>query len=412
MKIGRIGKIGSVIICLLLGLPHAARAQNAQTPGDLRDALAEMGRIETQIEQSEQARWDEEKRLLETSRSLQTIEDELQKSTGERIDSERFFKTLDRNDSRRIDEIRDRIAIEREAREHSRSGLRRAVMATAFESRTDASASGDLLALVILQSQHDDRSRVANRRLLRYDTELETLLRGNAQTRQTQRQHTAFTQIRLDRLRLRHREMARRVAMLQAGSEQHRSEIQRLDERRMELRNLLAELAQLESVRIAADQPEVEVAPADEPEEAGRLQPVVAVVDEESGRQDEAFVDGKQDEATQAGQWSVFWRATPVGVRSLVAGKVAFATPYAGYRHLLIVEHGGGWRTLYANLSQCEVQVGQQVRAGQRIGRYQADEGSRAEPLQFQVRRGVDWMAPQSWVALPENWERRLFEQD
>jgi len=50
------------------------------------------------------------------------------------------------------------------------------------------------------------------------------------------------------------------------------------------------------------------------------------------------------------------------------AGRVAFAGPFRGYGRIVIIEHGGGWTSLVANLEKLTAQVGDQVRQGDPIG--------------------------------------------
>ena len=105
----------------------------------------------------------------------------------------------------------------------------------------------------------------------------------------------------------------------------------------------------------------------------------------------------------------LFWRALPVGVRVLASGRVLFAGPFAGHRHLLIIHHGNSWHSIYGNLSSCEVKTGEIVKVRQRIGRYRAGQGTRAEPLWFEVWQGERPVHPKTWPALPSDWERKLF---
>ncbi|MBO9581816.1 MAG: peptidoglycan DD-metalloendopeptidase family protein [Sphingobium sp.] len=50
------------------------------------------------------------------------------------------------------------------------------------------------------------------------------------------------------------------------------------------------------------------------------------------------------------------------------AGHVAFAGPFRGYGQILIIEHGGGWTSLIANLGRLSAGVGDEVRQGDPIG--------------------------------------------
>lgn len=151
------------------------------------------------------------------------------------------------------------------------------------------------------------------------------------------------------------------------------------------------------------------------PKRAGEQ--VVAEVPYEEGSRplvsqvSDAAAGDEADRSSTSGTWHLFWRAKPASVMALGAGQVLFAGPFSGYRHLLIIDHGGGWRTLYTNLTNCTVKQGDPIKVGQSVGQYQANQGTRAEPLRFQVRQGILAVDPQAWPSLPSEWEKRLFAQ-
>ncbi|HSU39213.1 MAG TPA: peptidoglycan DD-metalloendopeptidase family protein [Polyangiaceae bacterium] len=92
-------------------------------------------------------------------------------------------------------------------------------------------------------------------------------------------------------------------------------------------------------------------------------------------------------------------RAAPgAAVRSVAAGRVAFADTYADYGKTVIIDHGRHFYTLSANLGAIDVAVGDEVGAGERIGSV-ADTGS-GPRLYFEVRVGKDTVDPASWFGL------------
>jgi murein DD-endopeptidase MepM/ murein hydrolase activator NlpD len=86
-------------------------------------------------------------------------------------------------------------------------------------------------------------------------------------------------------------------------------------------------------------------------------------------------------------------------VVAAAAGRVTYAGLSAGgWGNLVIVSHGGVTRTLYAHLSQVSVSVGQQLAAGQRLGRVGSTGNSSGPHLHFEVRlRGA---AVDPWTGL------------
>jgi septal ring factor EnvC (AmiA/AmiB activator) len=80
-------------------------------------------------------------------------------------------------------------------------------------------------------------------------------------------------------------------------------------------------------------------------------------------------------------------------VRAVAAGRVAYADQFMGYGNLVIVDHGGGFYTLYANLSEMSAQVGTEATAGTRVG-------AASDYLHFEIRKDgksvnpIDWLKP------------------
>jgi septal ring factor EnvC (AmiA/AmiB activator) len=86
-------------------------------------------------------------------------------------------------------------------------------------------------------------------------------------------------------------------------------------------------------------------------------------------------------------------------VRSVGKGRVEYTSEdYASYGPIVILNHGDGFFTLYAHLSEILVSVGQEVTAGQIVGRV-GDTGSLKGPiLHFEVRKGGTALNPEDWL--------------
>jgi len=93
--------------------------------------------------------------------------------------------------------------------------------------------------------------------------------------------------------------------------------------------------------------------------------------------------------------------AAPLGtdVRSVAKGRVEHVSEdYGSYGEMLILNHGDGYYTLYAHLSASTVSRGQEVTAGQVIGRV-GDTGSlKGSILHFEVRKGRTALNPLNWL--------------
>ena len=72
-------------------------------------------------------------------------------------------------------------------------------------------------------------------------------------------------------------------------------------------------------------------------------------------------------------------------VAAAQAGRVVLAGWQSGYGYMVIIDHGGYWRTLYGHLDDYTVTVGQHVPAGYQIG-YMGETGNTTGPhLHFEM---------------------------
>lgn len=83
-------------------------------------------------------------------------------------------------------------------------------------------------------------------------------------------------------------------------------------------------------------------------------------------------------------------------VRAVYPGRVAFADSYADYGRTVIVDHGTGYFTVTAGLGAFEIRAGDEVDAGDPLGRI--DPGSSS--LYFELRRGAESIDPSSWFGI------------
>ncbi|HEX7550354.1 MAG TPA: peptidoglycan DD-metalloendopeptidase family protein, partial [Candidatus Methylomirabilis sp.] len=88
--------------------------------------------------------------------------------------------------------------------------------------------------------------------------------------------------------------------------------------------------------------------------------------------------------------------------REIVAvadGTVIYADWFKGYGRLLILDHGGGYFTLYAHASDLMAKAGDSVAGGQAIARV-GDSGSLEGPqLYFELRHKGKPQDPLAWLA-------------
>jgi septal ring factor EnvC (AmiA/AmiB activator) len=91
----------------------------------------------------------------------------------------------------------------------------------------------------------------------------------------------------------------------------------------------------------------------------------------------------------------------PIGtaVHAVARGRVDYTSDdFEAYGMMVILNHGDGYYTLYAHLSEINVSVGQEVVSGAVIGK-SGDTGSLKGPvLHFEVRKGGASLDPEGWL--------------
>lgn len=85
-------------------------------------------------------------------------------------------------------------------------------------------------------------------------------------------------------------------------------------------------------------------------------------------------------------------------VRSVYPGKVVFADWFKGYGRVVIVNHGEGYYTVYANLSEIFLSKGDIINKGDEIGRVGESGTLSAPALYFEVRYKGKPLNPLQWL--------------
>lgn len=94
----------------------------------------------------------------------------------------------------------------------------------------------------------------------------------------------------------------------------------------------------------------------------------------------------------------IYIKADEEPVRAVHSGKVVFADWFKGYGNLLIVNHGEGYHTLYANLSEIFFKIGDIIKAHDAVGRVE-DPGILNTPsLYFEIRYKGKPLDPVQWL--------------
>jgi septal ring factor EnvC (AmiA/AmiB activator) len=92
--------------------------------------------------------------------------------------------------------------------------------------------------------------------------------------------------------------------------------------------------------------------------------------------------------------------AAPLGatITAVAAGTAEFVDWLSGYGRCVILNHGGGFYTLYAHCSRVLVAKGQKVATGQTIAEVGDTDSVKGPCLHFEIRRGQEAMDPEAWL--------------
>ena len=85
-------------------------------------------------------------------------------------------------------------------------------------------------------------------------------------------------------------------------------------------------------------------------------------------------------------------------VRTVAAGKVSYAGPLTGFGNAVIVDHGGGYYSLYGRLESVVVRNGYEVAEGDPLGFIGETSAPEGAVLHFEIRQGKKPLDPRAWL--------------
>ena len=402
--------IAGLVGALLLASAAHAEARKSASERDLQELRGRIERLQKDLAAAEESRGEAVDQLKESARAVSDSQRALFDLARTRRDIESQLQALARQER----DIRAGMA-EQEAlagkllrlqyQQGSADRLR-----LALEGRDAATAARHLQYYGYIQ-----RSRAALIGELRQKAErLAALEQETGARRDELAQNEAQAREEAQRLE---RERAQRAAVVsKLGGEiaRSRAEIGKLKRDEARLARLVEEIART-LARKDAERREAQRKEADRKPPAEKGRPVDRVADASTSARPFAQLQGKlrlpgRGEVTgrfgaareePGSTWKgLFIRAvTGATVHAVADGRVVYADWLRGFGNLLILDHGGGFMSLYAYADSLLRNVGENVRSGDVVAHAGSSAGNADSGLYFELRRDGKPFDPMKWVA-------------
>jgi len=349
-----------------------------------------------------------ERRLSQVRREIAELTAARQALEGERGDAARILREADQTvdrESRALREIDTRIAeqqaelarLEDQRRAlELRLGSQRQALAALLRSAY-ALGRHEQLKLLLAQDRIESLARVLayhryfqRDRISRIDALMTELAELAEVVRQVNAQRAALDQSRAAQ--------AEQLAGLETQREERRAVLAALEARYKDASSRLQALGRdeqalvelLERLRdIFADIPDRLEAAQPFAQRRGRLTPPLA------GKTLVAF-GGTLPDGRGSHGWLI-QADSGAAVRAVAHGRVAFADWLKGYGLIVILDHGEGWMSLYAQNDSLQREVGDWVDAGDVLASAGSSGGQSQAALYFELRRAGRPVDPHGW---------------
>jgi murein hydrolase activator len=393
----RAAALGVLGLCFLIpgaGPAWAAKQTPAQKEAELKKLNQRIEKVRKSVNADVQKRDKLSVQLREAELGVQAARKELDEIRAQRLATEARLRELQAEQAQREKEL---------------DGERNAL---AGELRT-AYVNGREEQLKLLLNQEDPASFG---RLLAYYGYFGRARADRIRGIQDKLEHLALVrekivaeQARIDALE---QSRAARVADLKASQDQRAKAVSAIDQsiksRGGELKRLQSQAKGLEKL-ISELRKAIEKAQAAQPARKGSSGSTIAKqapFEPLRGKLPWPVQDGKliarfgQPRAGGSMRWQGMLIGTDRGarVRAPFAGRVVYGDWLPGMGLMLVIDHGGGYMSLYGHNEELFRKVGDAVAAGDVIGAV-GDSGGHSQPaLYFEVRRGKTPVDPQTWL--------------
>lgn len=385
---GRLARALLVTLVTLAAVPAADAQTDRRAAPSQKQKEAELKRVNARIERVRQAvNVDIEKRdrlsaqLRDSELAVQGARRELDEARAQRVASEARLKELEGEQARRERELgAERGALAGELRAAYVNG--REEQLKLLLNQQDPSSVGRMLAYYgyfgRARAERIDsiRDQLEHLALVRERIASEGKRLGELEARQEQE---------LASLRAAQVNRSTAVAAIDAQIKSQGGELKRLESQARGLEKLITEL------RKALDNPPVAKQAPFEPLRGKLPWPVP---------QGKVLARFGQPRAGGSLRWQGMLIGTARGarVRAPFAGRVAYADWLPGLGLMIVLDHGGGYLSLYGHNDQLFRKVGDSVAAGDVIGSVGDSGGSDQAALYFEVRRGREPVNPETWL--------------
>ena len=115
------------------------------------------------------------------------------------------------------------------------------------------------------------------------------------------------------------------------------------------------------------------------------------------GRLERIF--GKSTDSIINAKGVLFVVQSDVPIKAVYPGVVVWSEWLKGYGNTIILDHGDRYFTIYAHVGDTDAKIGDEVKAGQSIGKV-GDAGlGKEKTLYFEIRHGEKPLNPEEWLA-------------
>jgi len=385
---GRLARALLVALAVLAGSPVADAQTDRRAASSQKQKESELKRVNARIERVRQSvNADVEKRdrlsvqLRDAELAVQAARRELDEARAQRVASEARLKELEREQERRERDLgAERGALAGELRAAYVNG--REEQLKLLLNQQDPASVGRMLAYY----GYFGRARAERIDSIRDQLEHLALVRERiASEGRRLAELEAKQEQELASLRTAQQKRTTAVASINTQIKSQGGELKRLESQARGLEKLIADL------RKALDNPPVAKKAPFEPLKGKLPWPVP---------QGKVLARFGQPRAGGSLRWQGMLIGTERGarVRAPYAGRVAYADWLPGMGLMIVLDHGGGYLSLYGHNDQLFRKVGESVAAGDVIGSVGDSGGSDQAALYFEVRRGREPVNPETWL--------------